>query len=150
MWNWLAKNGLDLALGGLSLFGGDKQDDQMTSFAGTSADPVDMQTEVREQIRRMGQQIASRPPLRLRSPMGSQMGVEPISIPGLGVQIGGAFHSDFGAPANQAEMDAQQQNLYDPFQSLGASVPGSPNAPKQSPSRSGSGAPTRRRNPKNG
>jgi hypothetical protein len=87
--------GLDattLLLGGMSMLGGDGTEDNLTSFAGTSADPTRRMTEALDAIKNMTSQVQSRGPSQLRS----NLGPSPISVdvPGVPFQIGGGLGMD--------------------------------------------------------
>lgn len=99
-----------LGLGALSMFGGD-EGDNMQSFAGTSADPVQTLTSALNAIQNLSRSITSQGPVRLRTAV--QPGPVPVNIPGIPFQIGGGLGID------PALGDPRQGEFPDPFAQLG-------------------------------
>jgi hypothetical protein len=92
---WLSKNGLDLGLGIMSLFGGDDDPFQKRqSYRGHGmADPVDSLNATLAAIQKMAQNVSERAPGRMSSSF-VQSGPAPVSIPGIPFQIGGGLGID--------------------------------------------------------
>lgn len=119
----LFKGGLDptmLLLSGLSFLGGDENDDNRQSFAGTGADPVRTLTELFEAIRRLSGSLADMPPPSMSSSFVPR-GPEPISVPGVPFQIGGGMGVDpaLGNPG----MLTGPNPIPSPFGNRGQAVP---------------------------
>jgi hypothetical protein len=94
--DWLKRiDPTNLALGGLSLFGGDG--DERQSFKGSSADPIQTLTALLDAVKHLGGSISDRQPIQ-NVEIGK--GPAPVSIPGLGFQIGGGMGLD---PAIKAQ-----------------------------------------------
>lgn len=116
------KGGLDptmLAMMGLSAFGGDDSGQERESFSGAGlADPKDALNRALSAVHRMGQGLGSRGPTKLRAV--APPPPEPVSIPGLGFQIGGGLGRD-PALANPELLEGRSQESamqFDPFQSI--------------------------------
>jgi hypothetical protein len=137
--SWLAKNGLDLALGGMSLFGGgDEGPQQRESFNNAGmADPRTSLQQALMAITRLGAGLEHRSntPRTLTPDVGR--GPAPVNV--AGIQIGGGMGSD---PAMRSRIvDSSWMNMFQPFQgmaqdqyrSAGAPIPGEPAAPAPNP-----------------
>lgn len=86
-------NKTQLALAAMSLLGGDDSPFQeRKSFTGTGADPVKNLSGVLDAIKKLGSQVSSRGPTKLRPiDVGT---TRPVTIDGLPFQIGGGFGRD--------------------------------------------------------
>jgi hypothetical protein len=113
--SWLAKNGLDLALGGMSLFGGDDEQQQRSSYNGAGiADPRTSLQQALMAITRLGAGLETRTgqPRTLTPSVGR--GPAPVNV--AGVQIGGGLGND---PAMRSRIvDSSWMNMFQPFQGL--------------------------------
>lgn len=139
------KNGIDpttLALGGMSLLGGDEEQFQKRqSYAGTTADPVRSLTESMDVIKSLSNALASRGSRKLSG--GGVKTPSPINIEGLPFQIGGGLGMD-PATADPSILEGRNNSgLGELFQHVlqwqGAPPPGGPQAQPR---------PVRQRNPK--
>jgi len=107
-----------LALGGLSLLGGGDEQQQRQSYRqpGSPTDPIQALYYAISAASRLGQGMQEKGPVRLRSSIAPPPPV-PVSIPGLGFQIGGGLGRD---PAidnpDLAGYDLSSVFKYDPFQ----------------------------------
>jgi hypothetical protein len=118
------KDGLDptaLALGGMSLLGGEEVDDPQLSLRGTTADPVVRMTEALDAIKNLTSGIQSKGPSRLRSPLQTTQPLAPVSIPGIPFQIGGGLGRDPALP--DPMMEADPISFPDIFGGPGGAIP---------------------------
>jgi hypothetical protein len=83
---------IDLALGGMSLFGGGDEAQKRKSFEGTSADPIQMLTQNMDAIKTLAGAISDRSAQRMSRTRDGVPG--PVSIAGLPFQIGGGLGAD--------------------------------------------------------
>ena len=114
---WLAKNGLDLGLGALSLLGGDDDPFQKRqSYRGQGlADPVNSLNTVLAAIQNMAGDISSRKPMKMSGMQGNTPA--PVSIEGIPFQIGGGLATPMDFPMLEFE------NPQNPFQQLSQMAP---------------------------
>lgn len=117
------KGGLDptmLALGGLSMLGGDDEPGSSTrkSFEGTGADPVRNLEETLAVIKSLGAQLGAKPIKRLDRTV--QRGPAPVQIDGLPFQIGGGLGEDpaLRTPASNPAEDGRPALKFNPFDSI--------------------------------
>lgn len=92
---WLKGMGIDptmLGLGGLSLLGGD-DGQELQSYDGTAADPVNALADALNMARNLSTHLASRGPTKLRSSFVPPAPVG-VNVPGLPFQIGGGLGQD--------------------------------------------------------
>lgn len=133
-------------LGGLSLFGGDGQQ-EMGSFRGAGVpgivDPIQSLYQAIKASHLMGEGLSKRPHAQLRSSV-IQPGPEPVQIPGLGFQIGGGLGRDPALDNPALLMSDRNQGLNDIMGSFfgGADKPPTSNRTAQP-------KPLQRRNPTN-
>lgn len=119
--------GLDptmLALGGMSLFGGDDSGQERKSYDGTAADPVSALADALNMARNLSTQLASRGPVRMRSSFVPPAPVG-VNVPGVPFQIGGGLGQD-PALRDQSllEGDDPMHGMGDLFAAAGSQAPG--------------------------
>lgn len=124
--NWsklFGGKGLDptsLLLSGLSMFGGDQQPQRRESFnePNSISDPRNSLYSSLSALFRLGQGMTERKPFTARSSY-IPRGPEPVSIPGLGFQIGGGMgHDPALDDASLLTSPDRGTFKYDPFQSI--------------------------------
>jgi hypothetical protein len=109
---WLGKNGLDLALGAMSLFGGDDEGQKRQSYAGHGlSDPTASLNATLAAIQNLAKGWSSQP-MQAPRPAISGRGMEPISVPGIPFQIGGGMGFD---PSWLISLMQPQQGQTNPF-----------------------------------
>lgn len=139
---WLGKifgkDGLDptaLALGGMSLLGGEEVDDPKLSLRGTSADPVMRMTEALDAIKNMTSGLQERGPIKLRSSYVPEP-PSPVSIPGIPFQIGGGLGRD-PALKDPSLLEGQAAAFPDLFGGPGSALPRDMNPNPRKPNNNG-------------